>query len=52
MKPKAAEETAEQKQQRIKAESDNLKSVQNGLGNETNTFSRLRSKVLSLKAPR
>ena len=48
MKTPKPQETAEQKQQRIRAESENLKSVQAGLQDRTTMFRRLYSPRVSI----
>jgi len=52
MKTPKVEESPEQKQQRVRAESDNLKSVQQGLGDRTSMFRRLHSPRVSIATGR
>ena len=52
MKAKVPAETPEQQQQRIKAESDNLRAVQDGLGGRTAMFRRLTSPRVSIATGR
>jgi hypothetical protein len=52
MKTPKIQESAEQKQQRIRAESENLSAVQEGLGSKTNMFRRLKSPRVSIATSR
>lgn len=52
MKPKQVAETTEQKQQRLRAESDNLRSMQDYLQVKTGTFRRLQSPRISIATGR
>jgi hypothetical protein len=52
MKPKSVGPTAEQKQQEERAKSDNLKAIQEGLGNQTAMFRRLQSPRVSIATGR
>lgn len=52
MKPKIPGETAEQKQQRIRAESDNINSMQSGLQIRTKMLNRIRMPRVSIATGR
>ena len=52
MKAKAAKETPEQRQQRIRAESQNLRSMQDQLRVRTSAFQRLQSPRVSIATGR
>ena len=52
MKPKITGETAEQKQQRQRAEADNVRSIQGSLAGRTSLFQRIRSPRISIATGR
>lgn len=52
MKTPKVQETAEQQQQRIRAESDNLRAVQDGLQSRTAMFSRFINPRVSIATGR
>lgn len=52
MKPKMPKETTEQKQQRLRAESDNLRSMQELLQVRTSMYRRLQSPRVSIATGR
>lgn len=48
MTPKAPEETADQKAQRLRAETDNVKSIQDTVAQRTDMFQRRKSNKVNL----
>ncbi len=52
MTPKAPKETAEQKQVRMRAESENIRSLQSTVQQRTSIFQRLRSPRVSIATGR
>lgn len=52
MRPRAPRETAEQRQQRQRAESDNIRSMQDSLSVRTSMFNRIRMPRVSIATGR